>query len=178
MDAKELGLFIARLRKEKQITQAELAKRLKVTDKAVSRWERGLGFPDINTLEPLADALGISLTGLMTCTKDDGADKTPDDPDTSILASIDIAKSQRDLLVKKMLLGFSCTIIGLSAVLYALYLFINGVWTMRFDGDGGATAVFIAGKIGVLLPMIIMGIGGIVSSAGVYILIHARDNDR
>ncbi len=58
MEAKELGLFIAKLRKEKQITQAELAKRLNVTDKAVSRWERGLGFPDINTLEPLADSLG------------------------------------------------------------------------------------------------------------------------
>ena len=41
MEAKELGAFIAEIRKEKQITQAELAKRLHVTDKAVSRWERG-----------------------------------------------------------------------------------------------------------------------------------------
>ena len=41
MEAKELGEFIAKKRKEKQITQAELAKRLNVTDKAVSRWERG-----------------------------------------------------------------------------------------------------------------------------------------
>ena len=53
MEAKELGKFIAKTRKENQITQAELAKRLNVTDKAVSRWERGLGYPDINTLEPL-----------------------------------------------------------------------------------------------------------------------------
>lgn len=47
------------------MTQAELAGKIGVTDKAVSRWERGLGFPDINTMEPLADALGISLLELM-----------------------------------------------------------------------------------------------------------------
>lgn len=66
MEPKELGLLIVKLRKEKQITQAELGKRLNVTDKAVSRWERGLGFPDINTLEPLADSLGISLSELIS----------------------------------------------------------------------------------------------------------------
>ena len=42
MEAKELGKFIAKTRKENQITQAELAKRLNVTDKAVSQWERGV----------------------------------------------------------------------------------------------------------------------------------------
>ena len=70
MEAAELGKFIATIRKEKQLTQAELARKLNVTDKAVSRWERGLGFPDINTLEPLADALGITLTQLMKCSKE------------------------------------------------------------------------------------------------------------
>ena len=65
MDAHKLGQFIAELRKENNFTQIELANKLNVTDKAVSRWERGLGFPDINTLEPLADALGISIVELM-----------------------------------------------------------------------------------------------------------------
>lgn len=55
MEAKELGAFIAQIRKENQMTQAQLATCLKVTDKAVSRWERGMGFPDIQTLEPLAE---------------------------------------------------------------------------------------------------------------------------
>ena len=49
----------------------ELAKKLNVTDKAVSRWERGLGFPDINTLEPLADALGVSVLELMQSKRTD-----------------------------------------------------------------------------------------------------------
>ena len=51
------------------MTQSELAEKIRVTDKAVSRWERELGFPDINTLEPLADALGITLIELMQSEK-------------------------------------------------------------------------------------------------------------
>ena len=53
MDAKTFGAFLARVRREQGLTQAELAEQLHVTDKAVSRWERGIGLPDINTLEPL-----------------------------------------------------------------------------------------------------------------------------
>ena len=67
MDAKMFGAFLARVRREQGLTQAELAEQLHVTDKAVSRWERGVGLPDINTLEPLADALGLSLADLMHC---------------------------------------------------------------------------------------------------------------
>ena len=65
MEAKKFGQFIAGIRKEKKMTQAELAGKIHVTDKAISRWEQGLGFPDIQTLEPLAQALGISVLELM-----------------------------------------------------------------------------------------------------------------
>ena len=65
MEAKKFGQFIAEIRKERKMTQAELAAEIHVTDKAVSRWERGLGFPDIQTIEPLAQALGISVLELM-----------------------------------------------------------------------------------------------------------------
>ena len=65
MDAQKFGTFIAVCRKEKNMTQADLSAELQVTDKAVSRWERGIGFPDINTLEPLADALDVSVLELM-----------------------------------------------------------------------------------------------------------------
>ncbi|TJX43256.1 helix-turn-helix transcriptional regulator, partial [Soehngenia saccharolytica] len=61
MDNQKLGIFITELRKEKGLTQAQLAQKLNVTDKAVSKWERGVGFPDIKLLEPLADVLDISL---------------------------------------------------------------------------------------------------------------------
>lgn len=69
MEAKQFGQFIAGIRKEKKMTQAELAQQIHVTDKAVSRWERGLGFPDIQTLEPLAQALRITVLELMRSEK-------------------------------------------------------------------------------------------------------------
>lgn len=65
MDAEKFGTFIAAVRKEKNMTQAQLAEKIHVTDKAVSRWERGVGFPDINMIEPLADALEISVLEIM-----------------------------------------------------------------------------------------------------------------
>ena len=74
MDAKAFGAFLAKTRKDRGLTQNALAEQLHVTDKAVSRWERGLGFPDINTLEPLADALGLTLAQLMHADSGTGED--------------------------------------------------------------------------------------------------------
>ena len=65
MDAHKFGAFVAKCRKERNMTQADLALKIQVTDKAVSRWERGIGFPDINTIEPLANALEVSVLELM-----------------------------------------------------------------------------------------------------------------
>ena len=59
-----MGLDFKR-RKELKMTQKDLATKIQVTDKAVSKWERGLGFPDINTIEYLADALNVSIIELM-----------------------------------------------------------------------------------------------------------------
>ncbi len=67
MDVQRFGAFIQSRRKELGLTQGELGQKLNVTDKAISRWERCIGFPDINLLEPLADALQISIQELMQC---------------------------------------------------------------------------------------------------------------
>lgn len=65
MDAAKLGAFIVQLRKDANMTQAELARKLNVTVQAISKWERGKGLPDINTIEPLADALGVNIIEIM-----------------------------------------------------------------------------------------------------------------
>lgn len=60
-----MGEIIAARRKELSMTQKELAAKLNVTDKAVSKWERGLAFPDINSIPQLAEVLGVSVVELM-----------------------------------------------------------------------------------------------------------------
>lgn len=62
---KTLGMMIAQLRKEKGMTQLELAEKMGVTDKAVSKWERDLSCPDINSLPNLAEILGVTVDELM-----------------------------------------------------------------------------------------------------------------
>ena len=69
MNAEKLGKFIADQRKVLGLTQSDLGSTLNVTDKAISKWERGLGFPDINSLVPLADALHVSIDELMRAEK-------------------------------------------------------------------------------------------------------------
>ena len=64
MDNLQTGAFIWELRKEQGMTQKELADRLHITDRAVSKWERGLCAPDISLLESLAETLGVSILEL------------------------------------------------------------------------------------------------------------------
>lgn len=173
MEAKELGEFIAKKRKEQKITQAELAKRLNVTDKAVSRWERGVGFPDINTLEPLADALGITLTELMKCSKE-----TDGNLDDGIIASIEIAKIQRKKALKKIIIGGLACIIGICAIIYAIQLFVTHSWSLRLSGNDGATSVFIVGKVGNLPPVIIFAVGIIILLYGLFAMLRSNNNDK
>ena len=64
MDLQKTGALIARMRKEKGLTQSELANLLHISHTTVSKWERGLGFPEVSLLEPLAAALGLTLADL------------------------------------------------------------------------------------------------------------------
>lgn len=66
MDCGKVGALIARLRKERALTQRELADRLGVTAKAVSKWETGMGCPDVSLLGVLAEELGADLAALLS----------------------------------------------------------------------------------------------------------------
>lgn len=72
MNNQTMGGMIASLRREKGMTQADLAKQMGVTDKAVSKWERDLSCPDVQTLPKLAEVLGISVEELLQPTPKTG----------------------------------------------------------------------------------------------------------
>ena len=71
MDYKKIGQFISTLRKNKKLTQEQLANKLNITKNAVSKWERGLGLMDLSLLKPLSEILEVSITELLSGEKFD-----------------------------------------------------------------------------------------------------------
>ena len=65
MNTEKMGRFIAERRKDKHMTQKDFARMLNITDKAVSKWERGISCPDISLLPSVADILGVTIHELL-----------------------------------------------------------------------------------------------------------------
>lgn len=155
MDAQKSGAFIAECRKEKGLTQANLAVKLHVTDKAVSRWERGAGFPDINTIEPLAQALGISVLELMKSEKIIKDEFTREETAKVITDTLKIAKLQRKQERKT-----AFKILGITS---AAIIFILCLDNMQWQID---TILFTG--IGVVLPLFCICGSAVLTGYGIW----------
>lgn len=108
MNAEKTGSFIAKLRCKLGLTQKELADKIGVTDKAVSKWECGRGFPDIGILEILSKELGVSVTELINgeCFPDD-PEKISEQSDSAVKETLHYMKS-----MNSKALGIIIIIIG------------------------------------------------------------------
>lgn len=95
MDAQTFGSFLQAQRKRLGLTQSQLAEKLHVTDKAVSRWERGVGLPDIQLLEPLAQALELSLTELIRSERMEADTISRDAADAAVADTLALARAKR-----------------------------------------------------------------------------------
>lgn len=84
MDSQKTGAVIAGRRTELGMTQKQLAERLHISDRTVSRWERGVGFPDLSLLEPLADALELSVLELLRGERVSPAEPPAPEPEHSV----------------------------------------------------------------------------------------------
>lgn len=88
---KTIGEMISSLRKEKGMTQNELAEKMNVTDKAVSKWERDLSCPDINTISKLANILDVSVDELLQAKKKENSNTKLKDLINLIFKAISLA---------------------------------------------------------------------------------------
>ena len=124
MNTVEFGKFVAELRKEKSMTQKQLADSLCVTDKAVSRWETGKNYPDIETLEMLASVLGVTLSELLE------HKKIPDEEIIGVSEKNVSKQMKNNRKSKKKLVAAVVALIIVICILAGVLLKINGY----FDG--------------------------------------------
>lgn len=121
MDTAKMGDKISTLRNHKGWTQKQLAEQLHITDKAVSKWERGLCFPDLSLLEPLATLLSVSVPELLG---------VPQGTSEEIVMSVtEISNHEKDRIKKSLksrawvnIVISGCLIIS---QLYASYIFFE-----------------------------------------------------
>jgi transcriptional regulator with XRE-family HTH domain len=133
MDASKFGKFISEQRKALGMTQADLGNKLMVTDKAVSKWERGLGFPDINTLEPLAEALQVSVQELMRAEKNVTQVTNEEAVSEALRNTISVADKQLKDAEKR-------SIVVILAVVAVVVLFMLAIDNMSLSEIGMAAA--------------------------------------
>lgn len=128
MDMQKTGKLIADTRKELGLTQTQLADAIGVTDKAISRWETGRGFPDAVYLQPLSNVLGISITEIVNGerTQPETAAKQTDD---ALLAVLTYSKGMQSTFIA-VLLG----IVGLCFLVAPMY--VTGINTTYFPALG------------------------------------------
>ena len=119
MNCDKMGKFIATSRKKKGLTQIELADKLNITDRAVSKWERGKGCPDISLLEDLSKILDVSIIELL---KGEKMKKNKSLEKEELLYSMNYAKESTKM---KMYKTISNVIVTLIAVIILTILFYN-----------------------------------------------------
>ena len=123
MDIEKISNIIKTKRKEKGLTQEELAKKINVTEKAISRWETGRGTPDISLLIPLSNKLGISVSELLKGKED----KKEDNSIKEIVNYIDVSKTKKNKFI-----------IPIVTILYAIVLILY-LWYLKIEYDRGGT---------------------------------------
>lgn len=115
MNKEQLGSFIGDCRRELGLTQRELAERVHVTNKAVSKWECGLSYPDVTLLEPLAAALELRVEELMACRRQDAHDGEEESMKNLLVISDESIRRER-----RKIWGYLGAVLALMVVIAAL----------------------------------------------------------
>lgn len=128
MDQKKTGAFIAQMRKEKGLTQAELADALLISDRTVSKWETGKGLPEISLMLPLCEKLGVTVNELLTGTKL-SSDEYQKKAEVNIMDLMQERRAEtRFRLVIEILVLFLTLLAGTTLVLVTEHLALTTGW--------------------------------------------------
>ena len=120
MNQEKIGKFILECRKEKNLTQTELAEKLDVTDKSISNWENGRNMPDLSLFRPLCEILDISINDLISGEKI-SKDKYQEILEKNIISTIDYTNKR--ILIKNNIIGFLFLTFGIIITITAMSIF-------------------------------------------------------
>lgn len=128
MDQLKIGKFIAERRKNANLTQMQLAEKLNITDKAISKWERGITMPDVSIMLELCDILGISVNELLSGKK---IEQTNDDGDKLLLDMAKEIEQKNKTIWTSMWVVMIVSILALVLTLFiSAFLIPEGPWQL------------------------------------------------
>ncbi len=128
MDQIKIGKFIAACRKEQKLTQLQLADRLGITDKAVSKWERGITMPDTSIMLELCEILQINVNELLSGEKISMENKNQKNEELMLDLAKEIAQKNKTIWTTMWVI-MAVSIAGLLGGCAAVYFFVpEGIW--------------------------------------------------
>ena len=128
MNQEKIGKFIAECRKNKKLTQADLAEKLGVTDKSIGNWENGRNMPDLSLFKPLCDELGITINDLLSGEKI-SKDKYQEKFEENIVNTIDYSTKR---------INRYGNIIGLILVIFGLFISMSAIMMFPSESSWGS----------------------------------------
>jgi transcriptional regulator with XRE-family HTH domain/DNA-directed RNA polymerase subunit RPC12/RpoP len=142
MDQIKIGEFISSKRKEKSLTQAALAEKLGITDRAISKWERGKGLPDASLMLDLCEILGITVNELLCGESVSMEDNNQKNEQLLLDMAKEIEKKNKTIWTAMWVLMIAVMLLYLGGVFVAAFLVPEGVWQL----------VIVLGLLAIMLP--------------------------
>ena len=130
MNQEKIGKFIAKCRKDKKMTQSDLAEKLGVTDKSIGNWENGRNMPDLSLFKPLCDVLGITINDLLSGEKI-SKDKYQERFEENIVNTIDYSTKR---------INKYSNVIGLLLVIFGLFISMSAI--MIFPSESSWESIY------------------------------------
>jgi len=128
MNQEKIGKFIAKCRKDKKMTQSELAEKLGVTDKSIGNWENGRNMPDLSLFKPMCDVLGITINDLLSGEKI-SKDKYQERFEENIVNTIDYSTKR---------INKYSNVIGLLLVIFGLFISMSAIMIFPSESSWGS----------------------------------------